>query len=308
MPTSSRLELADVIKSRDVEDPVNLHVHRPLQLVLTRVLVKTKVTPNQITLASLGAGLGSAALIVEGTPIALLGAAFLLFSSAILDGVDGMIARSKKMSSELGHALDGAADYLVNVTTTAAASWHLAVSSGHSLVAFALGLATHLAWAQHLMLYDFHSATYLRFLTGGRHQGGDLDRALALRDRLHARGASPFARGLASVYAWQLGNRQRLLERISPAAARHREAVADVASGAAYVERHRPLMRAFAWLGNAPHMDLMTLATATGHFEIYFVFRIVFFSALAVFLSRWHRRLDASSELPSLAHQVGAAP
>ena len=77
-----RIELKDVIKSPDVEDPVNLHVHRPLQLALARPLVKTAITPNQVTFLSLCAGLASAALIVQGSPIALLAGAGLLFSSA----------------------------------------------------------------------------------------------------------------------------------------------------------------------------------------------------------------------------------
>ncbi|MBI2395745.1 MAG: CDP-alcohol phosphatidyltransferase family protein [Deltaproteobacteria bacterium] len=288
-----RIELKDVIKSADVEDPVNLHVHRPLQLALVRPLVRTSITPNQVTFLSLCAGLGSAALIVKGTPVALLAAGVLLFSSAILDGVDGMIARLKKTSSETGHAIDGAADYAVNVSTTAAAVYYLAQRM-NPLLAIALGLLAHLAWAQHLMLYDFHCATYLRFLTGGKHQGGDLDRGRDLLERLRARNASLFSRTLVAVYVWQLGNRQTFLERVNPVAASYRTLDADAETGAAYVARHRTTMRAWAFLGNAPHMDLMALATATGRFDLYFLLRIVGFTALAVILAVWERRVSAT--------------
>lgn len=288
-----RIELKDVIKSPDVEDPVNLHVHRPLQLALVRPLVKTSITPNQVTFLSLCAGLASAALIVKGTPAALLLGGALLFSSAILDGVDGMIARLKKTSSETGHAIDGAADYAVNVTTTAAAVYHLSQRM-NPLLAIGIGLLAHLAWAQHLMLYDFHCATYLRFLTGGKHQGGDLDRGRELLERLRARNASLFSRTLVAVYVWQLGNRQKFLERVNPIAASYRTMDADKETGAAYVARHRTTMRAWAFLGNAPHMDLMALATATGRFEVYFLGRIVVFTALAVVLAFWERRVSAT--------------
>lgn len=299
-----RIELKDVIKSTDVEDPVNLHVHRPLQLALVRPLVRTSITPNQVTFLSLCAGLGSAALIVKGTPVALLGAAVLLFSSAILDGVDGMIARLKKTSSETGHAIDGAADYAVNVSTTAAAVYYLAQRM-NPLLAIALGLLAHLAWAQHLMLYDFHCATYLRFLTGGKHQGGDLDRGRDLLARLRARNASLFSRTLVAVYVWQLGNRQTFLERVNPVAASYRTLDADHETGAAYVARHRTTMRAWAFLGNAPHMDLMALATATGRFDLYFLLRIVGFTALAVVLAVWERRVSATPLMR--AEEVSAA-
>jgi phosphatidylglycerophosphate synthase len=288
-----RIELKDVIKSRDVEDPVNLHVHRPLQLMLVRPLVRTSITPNQVTFLSLCAGLASAACIVEGSRASLLAGGALLFASAILDGVDGMIARLKKTSSETGHAIDGAADYAVNLATTAAAVWYLAQRMNPA-VAVGLGLLAHFAWAQHLMLYDFHCATYLRFLTGGKHQGGDLDRGRELLGRLRARGASLFSRTLVGVYVWQLGNRQSFLERVNPIAASYRTMDADGDTGAAYVARHRGTMRAWALLGNAPHMDLMALATATGRFDVYFLGRIVVFTALAVILAFWERRVSAT--------------
>lgn len=287
------IELKDVIKSPDVEDPVNLHVHRPLQLMLVRPLIKTSITPNQVTFLSLCAGLGSAALIVKGTPTSLVLGAGLLFSSAILDGVDGMIARLKKSSSETGHAIDGAADYAVNVATTAAAVFYLTQHGYSPIVAIALGLLAHMAWAQHLMLYDFHCATYLRFLTNGKHQGGDWDRGKVLLQKLRAENASLFSRAVVAVYVWQLGNRQKFLERVNPIAAGYRELAADRETGAAYVARHRTTMRAWAFLGNAPHMDLMSLAAATGRFDLYFVLRIVGFTALAVVLAFWERRVTA---------------
>jgi len=287
-----RIELKDVIKSVDVEDPVNLHVHRPLQLALVRPLVRTPITPNQVTFLSLCAGLSSAALIVKGTPLALFAAGGLLFASAILDGVDGMIARLKKTSSETGHAIDGAADYAVNITTTLAAIYYLSQRM-NPVLAIGLGLVAHLAWAQHLMLYDFHCATFLRFLTGGKHQGGDWDRGKALLQKMKDRGDSLFSVTLVSVYVWQLGNRQSFLEKVNPIAASYRTMEADRETGSAYVARHRTTMRAWAFLGNAPHMDLMALATVTGRFDLYFLLRIVGFTALAVILAFWERRVSA---------------
>ena len=102
---------------------------------------------------------------------------------------------------------------------------------------------------------------------------------------------------LASVYAWQLGNRQRFIEWVNPRAARWRTLDADARSGAAYVARHRATMRGWAYLGNAPHMDLMALATASGHFELYFLARIFGFSALALVLSCCERRACVGSAL-----------
>jgi len=285
------IQLRDVIKSPDVEDPVNLHVHRPLQLLLARPLLRTSITPNQVTFLSLLSGLGAAACFAVGTRAALLGGAALLFSSAILDGVDGMIARLKKTSSETGHAIDGASDYFVNLATTAAAIWHVGERTGHPLVAFALGALAHVAWAHHLMLYDFHCAMYLRFLTGGRHSGGDRARAQETLERLRAQKASLFQRTLMTVFVWQLGNRETLLRRVNPMTAQLADRPVSGDFAEQYVAAHRRPMRLWALLGNAPHMDLMVLAAALDHFEVYFVMRIVLFSVLGVIAAVWERRV-----------------
>jgi phosphatidylglycerophosphate synthase len=297
-----RLELRDVIKSTDVEDPVNVHVHRPLQLVLARPLLRTSITPNQVTLLSLCSGLAAAACIFVGTPAALLAGALLLFGSAILDGVDGMIARAKKLSSEAGHALDGAADYAVNIATTAAAIWHLGRTTGHPWIALALGVAAHLAWAHHLMAYDFHCAAYLRFLTGGRHMGGDQQRATESLARVRARyEAEPSAGGflqlsLMRIFVWQLGNRQALLARINPRGVALAAEPADGEQAARYVAAHRGPMRLWALLGNAPHVDSMVLAALVDRFDVYFGARIVLFTIIGFVATAWERRLHAREQ------------
>jgi hypothetical protein len=285
-----RIELGDVIKSRDVEDPVNLHVHRPLQLQIVRRLVATTITPNQVTFLSLSAGLGAAAGIFIGTRTSLGIAACLMFTSAILDGVDGMLARLKKTSSETGHAIDGAADYAVNVTTTAAAIWHIGQATGHPFLALGLGVLAHIAGANHLMLYDFHCAMYLRFLTGGRHSGGDLGRASATLARLREQAAPLWKITLMTVFVWQLGNRERLLMRVNPLAAGLCDQPASGDFAARYVASHRGPMRMWALLGNALHMDLMALAVAFDRIELYFAARILCFSLLGVVAAIWERK------------------
>jgi CDP-alcohol phosphatidyltransferase len=303
-----KLSKSDVIKSPDVEDPVNFYIHRSLQLLLTRPLVKTSITPNQITFLSLCAGLVAAYLIAFGTTTQRYVAAGLMFTSAILDGVDGMIARVKKSSSETGHAIDGAADYFVNVSTTIAAVYHLGQTAGQPcfdiwgfgsssafcapspIVAAALGLFAHMVWAQHLMLYDFHCALFLRFLTGGKHQGGDRARAEATLQKVRESG-SLFKRVLMTVFVWQLGNRQGLLEKVSPLGARLAVTPTDETFAREYVEMHRKPMRLWAYCGNALHMDLFALAIVFDRFDIYFLLRIFGFSFVALIAIIWERRV-----------------
>ncbi|HEY3235856.1 MAG TPA: CDP-alcohol phosphatidyltransferase family protein [Polyangiaceae bacterium] len=286
------IRLSDVVKSSYVEDPANVYLKRPLQLLLTRLALKTSLTPNQVTVLALFAGLGAAGCMIAGSRGALLAGAFLLYSSALLDGVDGMLARVRKTSSETGHALDGAADYLVNLATTAAAAWHVAERTGTTVFPVALAAGAHIAWAHHVMLYDFQCATYLRFAKGGSHTGGDEERAAEILRRAETSGMSLPWRLLMRAYVWQLGNRRRLIARIDPAGLECAALAPQGAHASRYVAAQRKTMKLWALLSNSPHIDLLTLAVATDQLAAYLLLRVFGFSALAALLTLRARRLN----------------
>src|SRR5262245_47321459 len=116
---------ATVLKSREVEDSVNLWVHRPLAYAIVALIYRTPITPNQITLLALSVGFVSAGCIFGGTPAAMGAGGCLLWSSAILDGADGILARAKRMFSDAGRALEGVCDAIVAAVTVAAGYYHL---------------------------------------------------------------------------------------------------------------------------------------------------------------------------------------
>ncbi|MDO8519639.1 MAG: CDP-alcohol phosphatidyltransferase family protein [Deltaproteobacteria bacterium] len=90
------------------------HLNKPVSFFLTRFLVRTSITPNQITLANLFIAL-AAALLMAGTDYGtrLWGAGLMYFSS-IVDGCDGEVARLKMLSSKKGAWFDTIADDLSN--------------------------------------------------------------------------------------------------------------------------------------------------------------------------------------------------
>ncbi len=93
---------------------------RRLSITLSRVLLKTPITPNQITTASFILGLlGAWGLAWGSYPWQLLGALILWFC-CILDGCDGEVARLKLLCTKGGAAYDLAADHLSHLATFAA--------------------------------------------------------------------------------------------------------------------------------------------------------------------------------------------
>jgi phosphatidylglycerophosphate synthase len=88
--------------------------NRPCGRPLSRLLVKTSVTPNQVSVASIVLGLVSAWLLAQGRwRDAVLGS--ILFQiSAVVDCVDGDLARMVFKESPLGKWLDLVGDQLVH--------------------------------------------------------------------------------------------------------------------------------------------------------------------------------------------------
>jgi phosphatidylglycerophosphate synthase len=94
---------------------VDRHFNRPAGRALSKLLVHTPVTPNQISLLATLVGVVSAACFaVGGWRAAVLGAV-LLQLSAIIDCVDGDVARAVFKESPLGRWLDIVGDQVVHV-------------------------------------------------------------------------------------------------------------------------------------------------------------------------------------------------
>lgn len=86
---------------------VSKHINSKLSLLLSRWLVKTPVTPNQITALSLVVGLLAAFLISQSQSYLCVASAGLLWQFfAVLDHTDGVLARVKGLQSKFGGYFD----------------------------------------------------------------------------------------------------------------------------------------------------------------------------------------------------------
>lgn len=109
--------------------------NRPIgRQLLSKPLVRTSVTPNAISIASILIGLGAAWLFARGN--APIFAALLFQLSAVVDCVDGDIARIMFRESPLGKWIDLVGDQIV----------HLAVFAGIALGAHRTGAGPEMLW------------------------------------------------------------------------------------------------------------------------------------------------------------------
>jgi phosphatidylglycerophosphate synthase len=170
------------LKPLEVEEPIDVWVHRPLAYLIARALLPTPVSPNLVTVWSILCGLGSGALIFFGkSSYHLPLAGLLLFLSAVLDCADGQLARLRKSSSPLGRMLDGVADLIVSTVVVLGGAFLVLRKyqepSWLLLPVGALVLTTIVTSSFHTSMYDHYKNVYLRLTHESYREGEDLETA-----------------------------------------------------------------------------------------------------------------------------------
>lgn len=97
---------------------IDRYIIRRISGFITGLLVKTPVTPNQVTIISLILGITSASFFSNGTHIYTIIAGLFYFVSTVFDQCDGEVARFKNMTSDFGKTFDIIVDSIVNAAIT----------------------------------------------------------------------------------------------------------------------------------------------------------------------------------------------
>jgi len=126
--------LAELPKEHD--GPIARLINRRISGQITRRIVGTNITPNQVSFFALGIGLISAAFAAVGGYWPLLAAGFLFQLASIVDGVDGELASLKFQSSRLGEWVDTICDNIA----------YLAFFVGLTVGAYNMGLGAVYVW------------------------------------------------------------------------------------------------------------------------------------------------------------------
>jgi len=89
-------------------------LHRRFSRPLTRALLPTSITPNQVTVLGVAIGVAGGLLVGSAGIGGVVAGVAALVLSGVLDCVDGEIARMKLTESKLGHVLDVTGDTIVH--------------------------------------------------------------------------------------------------------------------------------------------------------------------------------------------------
>jgi phosphatidylglycerophosphate synthase len=103
------------LKAVEVEETLDLWIYRPLGFLVVKAVQHTRITPNQLTMMALVAGMIAGFAFAAGTQASFLAGALLYFLFNVLDCSDGQLARLKRNGTAAGRIIDGVADYIAGI-------------------------------------------------------------------------------------------------------------------------------------------------------------------------------------------------
>ena len=146
--------------TKSTSGPVSRYLNSKLSIPLSKILVETPMTPNQMTVTNTVVGCISALLFGMGTLWSIFWGGIIFQLSSAFDRNDGELARSKFMESERGAWIDTVGDNVTYVAFTiclvygyaryaqsadvAWAGWVLPLGSG--LIVSTVGLIAWMLW------------------------------------------------------------------------------------------------------------------------------------------------------------------
>ncbi len=201
-PSEEIFEIADAAGARRAEGLIAAHIrdttpgfiarriNKTVSLAISRVLSKTRVHPNYLTLFNMAVGFSSAFFIAMNTyPLIVLGGFFFQLAS-VLDGVDGEVAKMTLKVSKLGGWLDTISDNGTLILFLSASSYLYFIKTENIIIPLAFiallftGLGTMLAAMISFLRKHTDSGSLVTYDKEFLQKLPDTDRLLAFIRRL----------------------------------------------------------------------------------------------------------------------------
>ncbi|MCP4220531.1 MAG: CDP-alcohol phosphatidyltransferase family protein, partial [bacterium] len=253
------------LKDIAVEEIVDLCFFRPIAYLMVKLIYPLPLTPNQISILSMVAGITGAFFFAQGDRKSFLIAGLLYALAHILDCCDGMIARLKKNGSLIGRIIDGWADYVTSISTYTGlliglskggfdlptAPWILMLPA-----AFSLGI--------HCMMVDYYRHEFMAHALGKANSirqdlalyGGELERLKKLKGRR-------LEKIMITAY---IGYTKLQLNENADKGKYNREE---------YYKANRMLLLLWNWIGLSTHIFVLILSSILYNPMIFFYYIIV---------------------------------
>ena len=200
-------EYKKTLKSTLSDELINTYLLRPIAGFIVRILYSTRVTPNQVTIASTVAGLVAAGFYIQNDTGLTALAGLLVTLKDVLDSADGQLARAKQQYSRIGRFLDSIGDFVVDLAVFGAIGWVLYTNTGNGWM-LALALAGLAGITLRVSYHVFYQSSYLHLEM--KYQLNRVTEEITEEDQTGDAMALMLQRIFQIIYGWQ----DRLMARI----------------------------------------------------------------------------------------------
>jgi len=252
------------VKSDASDELINTYVLRPAAGILVRLLYRTAVTPNQVTLAATAAGLVAALLYFPGTPQLTVAAGLCVTLKDLLDSADGQLARAKGMFSRAGRFLDSIGDFAVNLAVFAAIAAAM-LRHGTGARAPLLCALAFLGTSLRVSYHVFYQASFLHLRSA--YAGNRTSEELIAEDQTEDPLTAALHRTFLLLYGWQ----DRLMARLDSFALGRAPLTP---AGAKLWYGDATGVRLSGFLGLGTELFLLTACSVAGALDAYLVINI----------------------------------
>ncbi len=145
-------------------------INRPVASLIVRAAIRLKLRPNQLTVAAFVLGLVGAGFFLGGTRRSFVFAGLAVYAGTLLDGADGMLARSRDMCTRFGAYLDLYLDRITDFCVMGAMATGYYIQSGRLgfFIVSLFGLAAYM-----LQVLQYYLEREFRGLRTGSGASGD---------------------------------------------------------------------------------------------------------------------------------------
>jgi hypothetical protein len=279
------------LKSVDTEEFIDLYFYRPIGYGWALFFRKIKVTPNQVTIASIFIGIAAGICFYFTDFWMNLFGVFLLIWANTYDSADGQLARMTHQKSALGRILDGAcgafwfAAIYIALVCRLWPEWHFWIL----ILAFACGYSH----SQQTAMADYYRNIHLLFLKGKN--GSELDNSadLAKKYKLISWKKEPLMKFFAFMYL----NYTKMQEARTPQMQGILDLIDTKFDGEApdwflqkYREKSFPLLKYTNMLSFNLRSIVLFISVLSGYPWVYFVFEITILNAMLIYMVKEYER------------------
>lgn len=245
------------LKMPEAEEFFDLLFYRPVAFLFVKFIYRFPISPNQVTILSLIAGLAAAWYFSVSTSAALLSAGIWYAVANILDCCDGQLARLQNSGTQLGRIVDGVVDYVSSIAIFVGIgigsfeagqyTWSLVVVSG-------------LSSALHAIFFDHYQS---EFISTVRAEVNFLEREIEKLTRETQRMQDVRGERVKAIFSRIYLRYLRLQQQMSTKSA------SRASDPASYRRENLRMVRLWSFLGPTTNRTLLVICAFAGRVDLF---------------------------------------